>query len=176
MSEDLIAKIILAIIISILIILLISLIIVDKQDKKKKLSKLSRLSYLTLSDLHIEEFNKYVNITMMSGDIFKNIGMEEYESINDPMKKDSYRIHRKAIESERHHSLGKGYFNFDGGKVEVVIYGDENKNILEVDARGDTIRETLGFDILIWNYRRKPYQLSAEYYARFENYKIEIEK
>ena len=172
MSEGLIVSILC----SILVILLIILIIVDKQEKKKKLDKLRKLSYLNLSDLHIEEFDKYVNITMMSGDTFKNIDMEEYESINDPMKKGSYRIHRKAIESERHHSLGKGYFNFDGDKVEVVIYGDENKNILELDARGDKIRETLGFDILLWNYRKEPYQLSAEYYARFENYKIEIEK
>src|SRR5699024_7545666 len=104
---------------SILIILIISLIIVDKRDKKKRLNKTRRLSQLTLSDLHIEEFNKYVDITMMSGDIFKNIDMEEYESINDPMKKGSYRIHRKAIESERHHSIGKGYFELDGNKVKV---------------------------------------------------------
>lgn len=175
MSEDLTIGIIFGSLIMILIIILIVSTIYDKRDKNIKLNKLRKLSYFTLSDLHIEEFNKYVDITMMSGDTFKNIDMEEYETINDPMKKGSYRIHRKAIESERHHSLGKGYFNFDGGKVEVIIYGDENKNILELDARGDIIRETIGFDILNWDYR-EPYELSAEYYARFENYKIEIEK
>ena len=171
MSEDLI----IAISISILIILIISLIIVDKRDKKKRLNKTRRLSQLTLSDLHIEEFNKYVDITMMSGDIFKNIDMEEYESINDPMKKGSYRIHRKAIESERHHSIGKGYFELDGNKVKVKVYGDENKNInwLETNSKS---KEITGCNRVIWDYDKKQPIMSTQDYSSWSFYEFEIEK
>lgn len=144
------------IIIGAVIGVLVVILIYDIHSKKKKLNKLRKLSLLTLSDLHIEKFNKYVDLKMMSGDSFYNIDMEEYESINDPMKKGSYRIHRRAIESEEHHSLGKGYFIFEGKRINVKIYGDEHKDIIGLKAYRDSSLKITGFNILTWNYRNDP--------------------
>ncbi|QYG30050.1 hypothetical protein K0O13_08040 [Mammaliicoccus sciuri] len=169
-------NIIIGAIISVLVIILIATITYDMHSKKKNLNKLRKLSLLTLSDLHIEKFNKYVDLKMMSGDSFYNVDMEEYESINDPMKKGSYRIHRGAIESEEHHSLGKGYFIFDGKRMNVKIYGDEDKNIIVLKAFRDSSLEITGFNTLTWNFRNEPYKLVAGNTHRFTTYEFKIEK
>lgn len=170
-----VGDIVITVLISLSTISVIFLIVYDKQDKKKKLNKLRKLSHLTLSDLHIKEFNKYVDITMMSGDTFKNIDMEEYESINDPMKKGSHRIHRRAIESERHHSLGKGYFELEGMKINVKIYGDENKNInwLETNSKSKKIT---GCNRVTWDYDNRQPIMSTEDYSSWTYYDFEIKK
>lgn len=170
-AEDLV----ITVLISLSTISVICLIVYDKRDKKKRLNKTRRLSQLTLSDLHIEELTKYVNIKMMSGDIFKKVEMEEYESINDPMKKGSYRIHRKAIESERHYSYGKGYFELDGIKINVKIYGDENKNInwLETNSKS---KEITGCNRVTWDYDKRQPIMSTEDYSSWTYYEFEIEK
>ncbi|MDK1672824.1 hypothetical protein QOK74_08060 [Staphylococcus saprophyticus] len=175
MTDDIITPIV----ISLVIILLISLIYItikEKRELNNNLKRLERLSNLTLSDLHIEKFDKYVDIKMVSGDSFENVSMEEYESINDPMKQGSYRIHRRAIESERHHSLGAGYFEFEGMRINVTIYGDENKNIwkLKDNHSSNFMRENFGFPYISWNYTSDRQELSV--WQDWSEYSFPIKK
>lgn len=129
-----------------------------KSEEKTNKIKRDIIMGINIDNMVTERFERFVDIKMMSGDKFNEIDMEEYNSINDPLKNGSYRIHRQAIESEYHYSKGYGYITHNGKKLKVTIYGDEDMNITKVvdDEKTECLNELLGIEnirFILWDFR-----------------------
>ena len=121
------------------------------------------------------ELERFVNIKMQSGEVFRDVTMEEYESINDPMKKGSYRIHRNAIESEFHFTKGTGSFEFEGKNINVKAYGDENGNIEEVYTT-EIVSEKPYIDDVKWYFNKEGLDMMSLYCYSLEEKFYEFEQ
>lgn len=179
MSEDLITCLISVGIILVLIgvgTLIVKL--VSKYDEKQFEEVGNIVKGINIDDMVIEKFDRHVDIKMMSGDKFEEIGMEEYESINDPMKKGSYRIHRKAIESEHHYSKGNGYVMHKGSKIKVKIHGDENMNVVKIidDESTKSLEKLLNIErihYILWDFRDNTVSVDYHHSWTEDTYKLE---
>lgn len=160
----------------------LAILIVNLSNKydEKRLEKVgSIIKDIDIDEMIIEKFDKFVDIKMMSGDEFEKIDMKEYESINDPMKKGSYRIHRRAIESERHYSVGNGYLIHNGKKMKLTIYGDEDMNITKIvdDEKSKYLDELLhikNIRYILWDFRQN--RISISYYSSWTEDTFKLER
>lgn len=165
------------IILAILIFMLIFLMFSSSRDNyNRKKWRQDIANTIKFEDIVIKEFVNYVNIKTVSGDVFKKITMEEYDTIDDPMKTGSYRIHRKAIESEYHFSEGAGYLNIDGKQLKVIIHGDEYKQIKTIKLYSNHYKNDVlkGHDIEFTIKDNKITQVDFEFgIFEYEQYIIE---
>lgn len=151
----------------------------SKYDEKRLEKVGSIIKDINIDEMIIEKFDRYVDIKMMSGDEFEEIDMQEYESINDPMKKGSYRIHRQAIESEYHYSIGYGYIMHNGKKMKVTIHGDEDMNIKKIvdDEKRKYLDELLHINdirYILWDFRDNT--ISISYYSSWSTDTFKLER
>ncbi len=180
MSEDLIVFLTaLGIILSLIGAVILASNLIRKYDEKRLEKVGSIIKDINIDGMIIEKFDKFVDIKMMSGDEFEKIDMQEYESINDPMKKGSYRIHRRAIESERHYSMGNGYVIHNGKKMKLTIYGDENMNITKIvdDEKSKYLNELLhikNIRYILWDFRNN--RISISYYSSWTEDTFKLER
>lgn len=180
MSEDLIEfLIVLGVILTVIGSAFLIVNLSNKYDEKRLEKVGSIIKDINIDEMIIEKFDKFVDIKMMSGDEFEEIDMKEYESINDPMKKGSYRIHRKAIESERHYSKGYGYIMYNGDKMKLMIYGDEDMNITKVvdDEKSKYLNELLhikNIRYILWDFRNN--RISISYYSSWTEDTFKLER
>lgn len=149
-----------------------------KSEEKANKKKGEIVKGINIDDMVTERFEKFVDIKMMSGDKFDEIDMEEYNSINDPLKNGSYRIHRQAIESEYHYSKGDGYIMHNGKKLKVTLYGDEDMNITKVvdNEKSKYLNELLNIEdirYILWDFRDNT--ITVNYHDRWltDTYKLE---
>lgn len=171
------------IVIGIFVVLFGGIYLIVKQiiKNEEKANKIKRdiIKGINIDNMVIEKLERFVNIKMMSGDKFDEIDMEEYNSINDPLKNGSYRIHRQAIESEYHYSKGYGYIMHNEKKMKLTIYGDENMNITKVvdDEKTEYLNELLGIENLhyiVWDFRDDT--ISLDYHGRWSQDTYNIER
>lgn len=180
MSEELMGCLIgTAIILTVIGVGVLVVKLFSKYDKKRLEKVGSIIKDINIDEIIIEKFDKFVDIKMMSGDEFEEIDMKEYESINDPMKKGSYRIHRRAIESERHYSMGNGYLIHNGKRMKLTIYGDENMNITKIvdDEKSKYLDELLHIKhirYILWDYRYNT--ISISYYSSWTEDTFKLER
>lgn len=137
----------------ILLLILVFAIIDGKKQSKLKYEFFKDICKFDLEDFTIEKFNKLVNIKMQSGDVFRNVTMDEYMTIHNPFKKGSYRIYRDKIESEYHFSKGEGYFVYKGSKYKVSIYGDENLSIKKIEFINKADYKDVKLEDVIWDFK-----------------------
>lgn len=180
MSEELIRCLIgTGIILTVIGVVTLVVNLISKYDEKRLEKVGSIIKDINIDEMIIEKFDRYVDIKMMSGDEFEEIDMQEYESINDPMKKGSYRIHRKAIVSEYHYSKGHGYVTYNGNKMKVTIHGDEDMNITKIvdDEKRKYLEELLHIkDIryILWDFRGNT--ISISYYSSWTEDTFKLER
>lgn len=170
------------IVIGIFVVLFGGIYLIVKQiiKNEEKANKIKRdiIKGINIDNMVIEKLERFVNIKMMSGDKFDEIDMEEYNSINDPLKNGSYRIHRQAIESEYHYSKGYGYIMHNEKKMKLTIYGDENMNITKVvdDEKSKYLNELLNIEdirFILWDFRDDT--ITVDYHDRWiqDTYNLE---
>lgn len=162
------------IVIGIFVVLFGGIYLIVKQmiKSEEKTNKIKRdiIMGININEMVTERFERFVDIKMMSGDEFEEIDMEEYNSINDPLKNGSYRIHRQAIESEYHYSKGYGYITHNGKKLKVTIYGDEDMSIKKIVDNETTksLEELLNIEnihYIVWDFRDDT--ISLDYHGRW---------
>lgn len=151
----------------------------SKYDKKRLEKVGSIIKDINIDEMIIEKFDRYVDIKMMSGDEFEEIDMQEYETINDPLKNGSYRIHRQAIESEYHYSKGYGYIMHNGKKLRVTIHGDEDMNIKKIvdNEKRQYLNELLHINdirYILWDFRDNT--ISISYYSSWSTDTFKLER
>lgn len=179
MSEDLIVFLIaISIILTVVGAVSLACKIISKYDEKQFEKIGDIVKEINIDEMVIEKLDRYVDIKMMSGDKFKEIDMQEYESINDPMKKGSYRIHRKAIESEHHYSKGNGYVMHKGSKIKVKIHGDENMNVVKIidDESTKSLEKLLNIErihYILWDFRDNTVSVDYHHSWTEDTYKLE---
>lgn len=152
--------------------------VVSMYDEKQFEEVGNIVKEINIDEMVIEKLDRYVDIKMMSGDKFEEIDMKEYESINDPMKKGSYRIHRKAIESEHHYSKGNGYVIHKGSKMKVKIQGDEDMNVVKIidDESTKSLEELLNIErihYILWDFRDNTVSVDYHHSWTEDTYKLE---
>lgn len=179
MSEDLIVFLIaISIILAVVGAVSLACKIINKYDEKQFEKIGDIVKEINIDEMVIEKLERYVNIKMMSGDKFEEIDMKEYESINDPMKKGSYRIHRKAIESEYHYSKGNGYVIHKGSKMKVKIHGDEDMNVVKIidDESTKSLEKLLNIEkihYILWDFRDNTVSVDYHHSWTEDTYNLE---
>lgn len=180
MSEDLIVFLIaISIILTVVGAVSLACKIISKYDEKQFEKIGDIVKEININEMVTERFEKFVDIKMMSGDKFNEIDMEEYNSINDPLKNGSYRIHRQAIESEYHYSKGYGYIMHNGKKLKVTIYGDEDTSIKKIvdNEKSEYLSELLGIEnihYIVWDFRDDT--ISLDYHGRWSQDTYNLER